>query len=433
LKTAARGLGALIESVVDLMSREALLGQVRSYAERDFASFALTQRDASIDEIASRAKALGFSETPSVVIVAQPDRTSRALLENRNRQTDPTLRDLFEAAQELLRNEPNSLVCSIRPGELLILLSPRRTRNPSLAHLRVQEIMERLRNTLDSKCAVPLMLGVSNYDAPIISLAKAYEEAHANMGKDVLSSMAPDPTIETQTEQVLSRMTELGSEVRRTIRNTDRSALESALQAQLRLVRGCPEDNNNARQCLFTQMVLNLLSALRTISNNDAEIMHIETRYALAMPTLRTANDMIEWFFAHLLPLADRTLLEPSAKSNQIVLKACDLAARQLSHPLAREEVAGALGLSGTYFGKIFRAQTGITFREFMKRLRISKAQSLLLLPGKSVAETAVEVGYSTTAAFSRGFEQVCGASPTAYRTNPHAFPRITLPEKLKV
>ena len=220
---------------------------------------------------------------------------------------------------------------------------------------------------------------------------------------------------------------------RRAVREADRSKFQRAAEAQLRLVAVCPESSDEARLCLFTQMVLNMLSTFRPVSEDAQGVDGVETRYTLAMPTLRTASDMVEWFHTNLMPLSDAILVEPSSKLDRIVVRACDLTARRLSEPIGRDDVAEALGLSSTYFGKVFRGKTGMTFREFVKRLRGSKAQELLLLPGKTVGEVAGEVGYSTTAAFSRGFEQVCGASPCAYRNNPQAFPRIRLPESVEV
>lgn len=429
LQAAAQALGALIESVAALMSREALLGQARTYAERDFAWFALTQPEATEEDIGSRAKALGLSETPTAVIVILADRTDRTVLRQDGIRAGGTLSALFETVRKALANEPNIVVCSLRPEEILILLSPGQARNPSVRRLRLQEIANGLCDKIAPEFDGPLLVGISDCDSPFVSLAKAYEEAHADIGRAALSSAFGDAALGTSIARVVSRMTELGGAVRRAVRESDLPALKRAIEAQLRLITGCPEDADKAPLCLSTQMVLNLLAALRSVSQHGQRIDSIETRYALAMPSLQTASDMVEWFHTHLLPLAETILVEPAAKLDRLVATACDLTAARLSETVSREEVATALGLSSTYLGKVFRAKTGMTYREFVKRLRISKARKLLLLPGKTVAEVAGELGYSTTAAFSRSFEKFCGASPSAYRGDPQAFPGVDLPE----
>ncbi|MCP4642986.1 MAG: helix-turn-helix domain-containing protein [bacterium] len=429
LQAAARALGVLIESVAGLMSREALLGHERSYLERDFAWFALTQPDATEETIGLRARTLGFTETPSVAIVAQPDRTSRATFGQHRSQTTAGMPALFGAAQRLLQEEPNSLVSSIRPGELVVLLSPARTRNPSLRRIRVEEFAAKLKKELESTCAESLLVGVSDCQGPLVSLARAYEEAHADAGRTATPKMADRSVRAGWLEQTAPRIAELGRTVRQTVRDGDREKFERAVEAQLRLVAECPEEGNEARLCLFTQMVLNVLSALEGHSVEARDIERVGTDYTMAMPTLQRASDMVEWFHAHLLPLVHAILLAPSSKLDRVVRTAYELTARRLSEPVGRDDVAQALGLSGTYFGKVFRERTGMPFRQFAKRLRAAKAQKLLLLPGKTVTEVASDVGYTTIAAFSRSFEQVCGASPCAYRNNPQAFARVGLPD----
>ncbi len=428
LRSAARTIGALLESLVSLMTQEALLGQVRGHLERDFVSFALTEPTAAHEEIRTRARALGFSETPNAVIVIVPDRTSRLTFRQRGSQVTQAPPSTFEVTQRVLNDLPNCVMSSIRPDELVILLAPPRTRNPSLRLLRVKELAARIEKELRPISPEPLLVGVSDCDAPFVSLARAYEEAHANIGKNLMPSITDDSPLKVTVERMVSEMTAQGDTIRRAVRDMDRRSFEAAVETQLRLVAGCPVDSEDARKCLFTQMVLNLLSALRAITKDAERTSDVESRYALAMPSLQTPNDMAAWFHAHLLPLADAVLVEPCAKMDHVAAKACELTLRRLSEPIGREDVAKTLGLSGTYFGKIFRGRTGMTFREFVRRLRASKAQELLLLPGKTVADVADEVGYGSTAAFSRGFEQVCGASPCAYRNNPLAFPRVVLP-----
>lgn len=427
LKAAARGLGVLIESVARLMSREAMFGRIQSHLERDFAWYALTHPDATPEDITARAKALGFSEPPSAVIVIRPERASAAFARKRL-QTTVDLPALFEPAQRLLDDVLNTIICSIRPDELVVLLSPGRPRNPLLRGLRVQETADKLKAALQPKTEQPLVIGASDASAPFVSLANAYQEAHANLGRKSLSLKDGNAELETSLEELVSRMTALGATIRRAALERDRSMFEDAIETQLSLVAAYPGDNGAVRLCLFTQMVLNVLASLREVCDPSGEIDRIEARYAMAMAALRTTPDILEWFDAQLLPLADKVLRETTAPRDQVIAQACDVAMRHLGDPVTRNDVAASLGLSATHLGRLFRERTGMTFRHFLNQTRVARAQQLLLLPGKTIAEVARDLGYSTTAAFSRSFERVCGGPPSAYRNNPQGFARICLP-----
>jgi AraC-like DNA-binding protein len=84
--------------------------------------------------------------------------------------------------------------------------------------------------------------------------------------------------------------------------------------------------------------------------------------------------------------------------------------------------------MSESHFGKVFRKRLGVSFRDYLQMARVARAQQLLLEPGKSILDIAVEVGYADTASFTHAFKKVCGASPTEYRNAPRAFKRIELP-----
>jgi AraC-like DNA-binding protein/ligand-binding sensor protein len=427
LQAAARALGALIESVADLMSREAMLGQVRSYLEREFAWIALTQPEASSEDIGARSKALGFDETPSVAIVAQADRTNRATFGKSGERAGSEGHTMFEAAQRLLSAVPNSIVSSIRPGELVVLLSPERTRNPALSTVRVRELAARLKHEIEASSATPILVGVGGVDADFVSLAKSYEEAR--------NALAPGPAPWTSSPEpfdrgganLMDRMDTIGREVRCAVREGNRDRFEQKMESQLRLIAGqvdCPEE---VRQCLFAQAVFGALAMLRD-EGESAAADRMQVAYAAAHSSMRTGVDMVEWFRANAVPHLDTLLDAPCSVPARRLNEVGTMVARSLSEKPNRESVARKLGMSGAHFGKSFRRDAGITYREYVRRIRVGQAQRLLLTPGKTVAQVASEVGYTTTAAFTRAFERECGASPSAYRNNPRDFALIPLP-----
>lgn len=427
LQEAARLLGALIERVADLMEREKLLGQMKHYVERDFAWFALTEQEATQRAVLSRARALGLSGLPTLVIIVLLDRTARSTFRHSGAQFLAILPELFQAAQNVTSGLPHSIVTSIRPDELVVLFGQERTRNPKHWTMLVEELVEELKRELESRSPYPLLVGVSDYEAPFVSLARAYEEAHENLGRKAMMSVMSDDAPGDCLLGVVSKMRDLSSAMRRAAIAGDRELFESAVESHLRLVSGVPGNQTHARLCLFTSMVTDLISIMRSLSGSANVIDEVETAYALAMPALQTASDMVEWFRVHLLPLAYGIFANPSGREDRWVSMACDLASQRLSEAVSRDEVAKALGLSSTHFGRIFRKRTGMTFREFLKKLRVSKAQELLLLPGRTVADVALELGYGSTAAFSRGFKEGCGGSPCEYRSNPSAYSRVLL------
>ena len=80
------------------------------------------------------------------------------------------------------------------------------------------------------------------------------------------------------------------------------------------------------------------------------------------------------------------------------------------------EELAAALRLNRSYFGKIFRETTGKSPQRFLMSYRMIKAAELLASTELPVKDIGASVGYENQLHFSRAFKSVYGASPRDWR-----------------
>lgn len=84
---------------------------------------------------------------------------------------------------------------------------------------------------------------------------------------------------------------------------------------------------------------------------------------------------------------------------------------------ITMEEVAEQVNLSSYYFSKMFKQQMGETFIDYITKIRIDEAKSLLVNSDLSLKEICYQVGYNDPNYFSRVFKKVVGKSPSEYRT----------------
>lgn len=80
------------------------------------------------------------------------------------------------------------------------------------------------------------------------------------------------------------------------------------------------------------------------------------------------------------------------------------------------ETVALFSGYSASHFSRLFHAQLGKSYSEYLTKIRIRHAQDLLLNTKKSVTEIALETGYLHTGNLSEQFKQQTGMTPLQYR-----------------
>ena len=83
---------------------------------------------------------------------------------------------------------------------------------------------------------------------------------------------------------------------------------------------------------------------------------------------------------------------------------------------LSISNVARMVGLNKTNLYKQFHTYTGMTIAQYIKRVRLEKAQTLLTETHLSVTEISEQVGFKDYNYFCRVFRKACGISANAYR-----------------
>jgi len=85
--------------------------------------------------------------------------------------------------------------------------------------------------------------------------------------------------------------------------------------------------------------------------------------------------------------------------------------------PLTLDQVLGHVHASRFHFCKIFKKTTGITFTEYVARVRVEKAKALLMDPALRVSEIVFTSGFGSIPQFNSVFKRIVGKSPTEYRS----------------
>lgn len=98
-----------------------------------------------------------------------------------------------------------------------------------------------------------------------------------------------------------------------------------------------------------------------------------------------------------------------------IIQKAIEYIRTHYAQDLTREDVADTVYLSPSYFSKLFKQYTGMSFTDYLTTVRMEEAAALLKTPMR-VNEIGFNVGYQSRNRFFINFRQYSGYSPTEYR-----------------
>jgi AraC-like DNA-binding protein/ligand-binding sensor protein len=125
-------------------------------------------------------------------------------------------------------------------------------------------------------------------------------------------------------------------------------------------------------------------------------------------------------FAQHLSTLSNQLMVQAATEEPPAITKARALIGERFAEELSLGAVAQAVNMSAFYFCKSFRRATGMTFTEYVARIRIEKVKQLLLNPQKRISEAAYEAGFQSLSQFNRVFRRIAGESPTVYRDRLH-------------
>ena len=86
-----------------------------------------------------------------------------------------------------------------------------------------------------------------------------------------------------------------------------------------------------------------------------------------------------------------------------------------LAESIEIRDITGFSGMSSSNLHDLFKKYTSLSPMQFLKRLRLHNAHTLLTT-GSTVTEAALRSGYNSTAQFSREFKRLFGTTPSEKR-----------------
>lgn len=103
------------------------------------------------------------------------------------------------------------------------------------------------------------------------------------------------------------------------------------------------------------------------------------------------------------------------SKNIDVVEKAKRYIEKNYMNEITLDEVAQYVSLSSFYLSRTFTKIEGVNLRDYLIKIRMEKAKSMLRDGKKSIKQIAMEVGYVDQNYFSKAFKKYTGMSPKDY------------------
>jgi AraC-like DNA-binding protein len=169
----------------------------------------------------------------------------------------------------------------------------------------------------------------------------------------------------------------------------------------------------------FAKTVRELTTIGATVDMKRLEEAYFRTR-VVSRPQYESIVRLLHIFAQHLSVLSNQLMVQGHSSEMPAMTRARAIIAERHASELSLTELAQAVNMSAFYFCKTFKKATGMTFTDYLARVRVEKVKDLLMNRNRRISEAAYEAGFQSLSQFNRLFRRIAGESPTAYRERLH-------------
>jgi two-component system, response regulator YesN len=139
-----------------------------------------------------------------------------------------------------------------------------------------------------------------------------------------------------------------------------------------------------------------------------------------SLPRCGTLQEAHELLLAKLLEYTKLIGGAEASREEELrsIRKAIEYIEGRFHHDLSIDEVSEFIGLSCSHFCVLFKKETGMTFLEYVTKLRMERACSLLGNTDVKVYQVSPMVGYQDPKYFTQVFKKMMGVTPSEYRAS---------------
>ncbi len=126
--------------------------------------------------------------------------------------------------------------------------------------------------------------------------------------------------------------------------------------------------------------------------------------------------ELVKVFAQYLADSASRHAIACSSEDPSAVADAKKFVQSHVEEPVTLGQVAQHVHVSPFHFCKLFKKATGMTLTEYVARVRVEKAKTLLVDPSLRISEVVFAAGFGSIPRFNSVFKRYVGMPPTEYR-----------------
>lgn len=370
-------------------------------------------------EIYEKSKVLGLDRTPNVVMVVNIDNFSR-ITANKSELLKHNMRqEVYFVVQDALKDTSQAMLAIVGPDSMAIVLAVEGSEQDTANAIKNISfaLANKIRLLVEKKTNMTVSIGIGNYLHDARRLHLSYREVCLALNHKFF--MGGNHVIHIDDVEPFSgnlMNIEVGYDLVKAIKLGDKAGCRDCLNE---IIKKCFSDMHADPESLRIQafeFLVVLVGAVREAGVDKKKLLTAEVQLGKELGTQEVADDLQKWMNKVIDVLAELVMEQHNQHSLKAVRESVQYIEEKYFQELSLEEIASNVFLSPNYFSSIFRKETGYTVSDYITKVRIEKAKSLLEEMENRVSDVGFKVGYRDPRYFCRVFKAVVGIPPSKYK-----------------
>lgn len=143
---------------------------------------------------------------------------------------------------------------------------------------------------------------------------------------------------------------------------------------------------------------------------------NLQEKLLYGIENCASAAELFDYLIREITISYEKAARQKRQDENRPVRAVKQFVAAHYAESLTLEQASDIAGLSPAYLSTVFKKDTGMTFLEYLSKVRMDKAKQLLKETNRTVADICAAVGYSDVRYFTKSFTKYSGLKPNEYR-----------------
>ncbi|NIZ47525.1 AraC family transcriptional regulator [Entomospira nematocerorum] len=167
------------------------------------------------------------------------------------------------------------------------------------------------------------------------------------------------------------------------------------------------------------EQVLDLAIFLTNATNiQGSGDFSLNVQFVKDLQNISTPEGLREWLLTVIEMVGSIPSRVGKLKYGHLLVQAVRYMHQNFAKNLTLEEVSRIAKLSPSYFSRLFKAEMGVSFVEYLNQIRINESKRKLQFTNLSLVDIASACGFSDQSYFTKIFKRTQGLSPGRYRQN---------------